>query len=101
MILLPSEKLKSFSKNVIYFFSLSEKFLELYYQEKSMNFLITSKGAININHIVNIHLAKVKEESDSLTIDIMEIDGSIVGDLAKNHFESPCLDDKILTIITI
>ncbi len=65
-----------------------------------MNFLITSKGAININHIVNIYLAEVKEESDSLTIDIMEIDGSIVGDLAKNHFKSPCIGDKILTIIT-
>ena len=65
-----------------------------------MEFLITSKGAININHIVNIYLAEVKEEEDRLVIDDMQIDGSIVGDLAKNYFESPCIGNKILTIVT-
>ncbi len=35
-----------------------------------MEFLITSKGAININHIVNIYLAEVEEGERALIISL-------------------------------
>ncbi|MDJ0600773.1 MAG: hypothetical protein QNJ37_18240 [Crocosphaera sp.] len=66
-----------------------------------MNFLMTSKGAININHIVNIYLAEVKKELSYLIIDVMKTDGSVSVDLAKKHILNPKVGDKILTIITI
>ncbi|MGB5769425.1 MAG: hypothetical protein WBM32_06080 [Crocosphaera sp.] len=68
-----------------------------------MEFLITSKGAININHIVFIQLAEVKEAEEGysdLRIDIMQTNGSILNDLAKNYFQDPCIGNKMLFITT-
>lgn len=68
-----------------------------------MEFIITSKGAININHIVFIQLAEVKESKEGysdLRIDVMQTNGSILNDLAKNYFEEPRIGNKMLFITT-